>query len=588
MKHKLPFGATVHEYRPEDRAAFLAWVAQPRPYLAVDTETTGLEGGDTVRLVQLGDADTAWVLRADRDAAVIAEVLRTYRHFIAWNAAFDTEKLDALTGVNILDRTNDTAILAGILDPRGDYQGGIGRGLKQWAVHCVGSTASQPEEQRKALWRDNGWTESQGWAQVAIDHPVYVRYAGADPVLTYRVHRHLADQVRDRAPAVRREQQVMRITARTRATGFLLDADYTETLRSHHADALAATMAELAPMGITSLGSSQQIADRLAEEGLEGLIEHTDLGNVSVPKSVLKKAAAAGSDTASLIKAGKLHKRISRDLCETFQSAARFDGRVHPGLRPIGAKTRRMSCSAPNLQSVPKDKDPRTPVRGCFIPEPGHLLVAADFSQMELRYAAHISGDPRLIVDILNAADIMLELAEQIWPGNGLAMRQSAKIALYATLYGAGVRLLADVLGLTYDDARRFRTGLSARYPVLWNKLQQVQASVRATGGVLLPLSGFLPTRADKPHVGFNLVVQGGCRDAFGDRLVALDRAGVTPMLRMLIHDEVVLSAPRNDVVDVIDTLRTDMPITTEDGLHIPVSTKTGRSWGHLHDYPQP
>ena len=269
MKHKLPFGATVHEYRPEDRAAFLAWVAQPRPYLAVDTETTGLEGGDTVRLVQLGDADTAWVLRADRDAAVIAEVLRTYRHFIAWNAAFDTEKLDALTGVNILDRTNDTAILAGILDPRGDYQGGIGRGLKQWAVHCVGSTASQPEEQRKALWRDNGWTESQGWAQVAIDHPVYVRYAGADPVLTYRVHRHLADQVRDRAPAVRREQQVMRITARTRATGFLLDADYTETLRSHHADALAATMAELAPMGITSLGSSQQIADRLEQSGQE-------------------------------------------------------------------------------------------------------------------------------------------------------------------------------------------------------------------------------------------------------------------------------------------------------------------------------
>lgn len=588
MKHTLPFGATVIEYHPEHHQAFLDWLARPRPYLAVDTETTGIEWGDTVRLVQFGDADTAWVLRADRDRAVIAQVLQTYRRFIAWNAAFDTAKLHALTGVGILDRTSDTATLAGILDPRGDYQGGVGRGLKQWAAHVIGQKAGQPEADRKALWRKHDWKESAGWTEVPVDHPVYLRYAGADPILTYRVHQALASRVRDRANVVRREQQVMRTVASVQATGFLLSAGYTEALRRVNAEELAATMALLAPLGVTSLGSTKQIAGRLADEGLEDLIEYTLLHNPSVPKAVLKRAQRAGSNVGAMVLHAKKAKRISRDLCEAYLAAAACDGRVHPGLRPIGAKTRRMSCSSPNLQSVPKEKDTDTPVRGCFIPEPGHLLLSADFDQMELRYAAHISGDPRLLADIQANRDIFQQLAEQTWPGQGHRMRDVVKIAVYATLYGAGLSLVTGMLGLTRHEAELFRNGLAARYPVLWTTMRQVQETVAVTGGVILPRSGWLPTRADKPHVAFNLLVQGGCRDTFGERLLALDQAGLTPMLRMLIHDEVVLSVPREDVDNVTHTLCARMPITTEDGLHIPVSIKAGTSWGHLCEHPDP
>lgn len=112
---------------------------------------------------------------------------------------------------------------------------------------------------------------------------------------------------------------------------------------------------------------------------------------------------------------------------------------------------------------------------------------------MELRYAAHISGDPRLLADIQANRDIFQQLAEQTWPGQGHRMRDVVKIAVYATLYGAGLSLVTGMLGLTRHEAELFRNGLAARYPVLWTTMRQVQETVAVTGGVILPVPAGYP-----------------------------------------------------------------------------------------------
>ena len=570
MRYTIPLGGTVLDYEP---TGFAQWLARPRRYLSVDVETTGLGWGDTVRVVQVGDSDTAWVLPPDGD--LLRPVLQG-RMFVAWNAAFDAEHLRRLTGVDILPYTSDTAVLAGVLDPRATYQGGVGRGLKEWAAARLGEQAGLPERDLYAMFKRRGWTRADGWRLIDTDHPVYVRYAGADVVYTHRLHQILTNDIRARAAVVRREQQVAQIVARLRARGFLLDAEYTEQRRLHYAAELTDTMLTLSKLGVTKVGSSKQIAQRLEEEGLEDFIEYTELHNVSVPKSVLKKARVSGSTAAPLVLRAKRAKRLGRDYLEAYQAAAAVDGRVHPNIHPIGAKTRRMSSSRPNLQNVPKDMG----IRRCFIPDPGEVLLDADYRQMELRYAAGISGDQALTEDLAEG-DPFPALAEQVWPGQGQAKRGTAKVMSYMTIYGGGAKALSEVTGQSPSEARALQRAFWRKYRVLNWYSDNARRGLKARGGVELPRSGWLPSRPDKAYVALNLLIQGGCRDAFGERLVAMDAAGLTPFLRHLVHDEAIWSVPEDLVEDVVAVIRSTMPIT-DLSVPIPVDIKIGRSWEEM------
>lgn len=584
IEYPMPFGGTVVAYRPEDRERFLGWALAPRPRTALDTETAGLGLGDPVRLVQFGDERVAWVLQAERDRPVIAEAVPKVQHPVLWNAAFDVERLSRMLGIDfamLLARCSDTQVLAGVLDPRAAWQGGIGHSLEEWAEHLIGPEAVEPTVALDALFREKGWgsrksRKGAGWATVPLGHPAYIRYAGADALLTARVHALLAGGLRDRSGWARKEQQVARITAQAQHTGLLLDLDHTERLRVHYADMLTEAQQRLKGFGIEKVGSTKQIADRLRAEGLEDFIGVTEVGNASVPKDVLKKVQQHGSEAAGLVLVAKKAKRFSRDFAEVYQAAAAFDGRVHPGLRSIGTKTRRMTCSRPNIQQVPKEKTGPLLVRDCFAAAPGNVLLRADFANMEFRYAAQITGDPRMLADCApGAPDPFLLIAEQVWPGRAAEYRQQAKIVTYAVMYGAGASTLAAITGLREREAAALKTAVFRRWRVLKAKFYDAMEGVRARGGATLPRSGWLPSRKDRPHVGLNLLVQGGCRDGFGESLLALDGAGMTPHLRMLIHDEAVWEVPAEHAVEAARIVQRLMPF---DG--IPVDWSTHRSWG--------
>src|SRR5262249_17967140 len=150
---------------------------------------------------------------------------------VAWNAAYDAEILTRVTGWpfnTVIARMIDTGALAGLHDPRAKYQGGVGRGLKEWAEYVQGKGASSVEAQRKALFPK----PKVDWSTVDSWDPVMVRYAGSDPILTYRVHRHLVALTRARAlEAVYREQAVMRAVARMRHRGLAIDVERAEAVR---------------------------------------------------------------------------------------------------------------------------------------------------------------------------------------------------------------------------------------------------------------------------------------------------------------------------------------------------------------------
>ena len=362
--------AAVHLFdgSAESAAGIEAFLRRPLPYVAIDTETTGVGWGDVVRTVQIGDSEDGWVIPAAFDQ-IIAHVVRSVPKFIAWNMAFDAVHLSRVAHLpfdTVIAKMRDTAVLAGVLDPRAEHQGGVGRGLKPWAVRLCGEGAGVFEDERKRYFRKAGVS----WQNCDWRTPVLVRYAGSDPVLTYRVHRALADQLEDRRGVVQREQRLARIAARMRNRGIAISEERAVAVFTDNRRLFAADSADLKVLGVRKVGSSRQVERALRAEGFgHQLTKKTDTGNVSVDAEVLKACAIAGSEVARRVQTAKLHKKLADDYAYKFLEAGSTDGRVHASIRTIGAKTaphgRRPAATTTGSEEA--DRDPLD-VRPCTWP----------------------------------------------------------------------------------------------------------------------------------------------------------------------------------------------------------------------------
>ena len=199
-------------YFPESRRdvhGFADFLARGDKVLGLDTETTGLNiysRGWACRLVQFGNRDTAWVLRADLFADVIRDALRQPRHFTVHNAAFDLQVIDRAFGVRIEElgpRTFDTRILAHLLDPRQRHEGGAGLSLKELSEVYVDPSAPDTSKDLHAIFRSEyKATKVTGWALIDIDHPTYVVAVGLHPLALRSDEQHLARGARQLGEAV--------------------------------------------------------------------------------------------------------------------------------------------------------------------------------------------------------------------------------------------------------------------------------------------------------------------------------------------------------------------------------------------------
>ena len=266
-------------------------------------------------------------------------------------------------------------------------------------------------------------------------------------------------------------------------------------------------------------------------------------------------------------------------------------GRIHTSFNQIGAATGRLSSSDPNLQNIPVRSARGEAIRRGFVPRPGHRFVVADYSQVELRLLAHLSGDPAFVEAFLAGGDIHRQTAALIF---GVApdavtpeMRARAKTINFATIYGQGPHALARQLNIEYDDARRFIDDYFTRFAGVRAWLDRTVAEARARGWVetILGRRRYVPELRDKnfnirafgERTATNSPLQGSAADLIKVAMIEVSAAlsaRFRARLLLQVHDELLVEAPEAEAESVADLVRTSMEEAAE--LRVPLVATVG------------
>ena len=276
-------------------------------------------------------------------------------------------------------------------------------------------------------------------------------------------------------------------------------------------------------------------------------------------------------------------------------------GRVHTCFNQAIAATGRLSSSDPNLQNIPIRSELGREIRAAFIADPGNVLISADYSQIELRVLAHLSGDEALAEAFRQGVDIHDRTALEVFgPNSGLdryELRRRAKIVNYALLYGKTAFTLARDIGVSQQEAQQFIDAYFAGFPGVRGYIDRTIEESRRTGMVrtmfgrrrAVPdlVSRDQQTRQAAERVTVNMPIQGTAADilkkAMIDVQAALDarNAGSSRPSRMIltVHDELLFESPEADAPEVADLVRGRMEHAVELSVPVTVDIGTGKNW---------
>ncbi len=251
-------------------------------------------------------------------------------------------------------------------------------------------------------------------------------------------------------------------------------------------------------------------------------------------------------------------------------------GRIHTSFNQIGAATGRLSSNDPNLQNIPVRSPRGEAIRRGFVPRAGMRFIVADYSQIELRLLAHLSGDPAFVDAFRAGGDIHRQTAALIFgvePGAVTPeMRARAKTINFATIYGQGPHALARQLGIGYEDARRFIDDYFARFAGVRSFLDRTVAEAKERGFVetILGRRRYIPELRDKnfsvrafgERTATNSPLQGSAADLIKVAMIRVSdalRATFQAKLLLQVHDELVVEAPDRETEPVAALVRESM-----------------------------
>jgi DNA polymerase-1 len=275
-------------------------------------------------------------------------------------------------------------------------------------------------------------------------------------------------------------------------------------------------------------------------------------------------------------------------------------GRIHTTFHQTVASTGRLSSSDPNLQNIPIRSDLGRRIRAAFVPgDARSVLVSADYSQIELRVLAHLSGDAALRaalqgdVHTTTAARIAGCAPEEVTP----AQRAAAKAVNFGVVYGMGARGLADRLGIPIEEARRFIDEYFASYPDVHRLTRSLVEKAHATGEATTILGRRLALpdlgsanpgrRAAAERVAVNAPIQGSAADLIKMAMVrvhgAIAQAGLRARLVLQVHDELVFDAPESELEELRPIVRDAMCGALPLAVPLVVEIGAGRNWAEAH-----
>jgi DNA polymerase I len=272
-------------------------------------------------------------------------------------------------------------------------------------------------------------------------------------------------------------------------------------------------------------------------------------------------------------------------------------GRVHTVFNQAVAATGRLSSSDPNLQNIPIRTALGREIRRAFVAEPGHVLISADYSQIELRVLAHLSGDETLTAAFARGDDIHDQTALKVFGAeSGLdrhELRRRAKIINYALLYGKTAFTLAKDIGVSQQAAQQFIDAYFSGFPRVRGFIDKTLEDARASGVVRTMFGRKRPVpeltskngqiRAAAERVAVNMPIQGTAADILKRAMIDVDRmlARDAPRARMIltVHDELLFEAPRDDADRVSALVRTAMAEGVALRVPLDVDVGIGENW---------
>ena len=297
-------------------------------------------------------------------------------------------------------------------------------------------------------------------------------------------------------------------------------------------------------------------------------------------------------------KAAKLKSTYGEGLLKVISE----DGRVHTTFKQTMTMTGRLSSAEPNLQNIPVRTEKGRELRKFFKAREGHVLVDADYSQIELRLLAHISGDEALCNAFRQGADIHTATAAQVYgvPMEMVTgeMRKSAKAVNFGIIYGIGEYSLSQDIGVSVKEAKGFIARYFEKYPAIRDYMEWAK-SFAAEHGYVETLYGRrreIPEmkqankmrRAFGERVAMNTPIQGTAADLIKIAMIrvfdALKKAGLEAKLILQIHDELIVEAPEGEAQQVKALLEKEMVEAAEFAVPLVADAKIGKSWYDAKD----
>jgi DNA polymerase I len=434
------------------------------------------------------------------------------------------------------------------------------------------------------------------------------RYAAEDADVTLRLWALFKPRLsRENVTRVyeRVDRPLIPVLAKMEREGIKVDRAELARMSAEFGDGITALEGEIHALAGTTftVGSPKQLGEILFNQmGLKGGKKGKS-GDYSTDVTVLERLAEGGSEIAGKVlewrQLSKLKSTYTDSLQEQINPAT---GRVHTSYSLTGAQTGRLSSNDPNLQNIPIRTEVGRRIREAFVAEPGNVLLSADYSQVELRLAAHMADVPALKEAFEKGEDIhsltALELFGEVNPDT----RNKAKTINFSLLYGISRWGLAGRLGIKADEAQAMIDRYFERFPGINHYISNTLQSARETG-FTQTLFGRKThfTRITSPNqterqgserAAINAPIQGTSADIIKRAMVrmlpALCAAGL-PNVRMLlqVHDELVFELPEGDVAAATPIIRKVMAEAAEPlvKIDVPLGVEigTGKSWGAAH-----
>ncbi|MFL6735244.1 MAG: DNA polymerase I [Sphingomicrobium sp.] len=450
-----------------------------------------------------------------------------------------------------------------------------------------------------------------GAKQITFDKvplPQATEYAAEDADITLRLWLRLkwriafegATQVYQRV-----DKPLIPVIGRMERRGVKVDREYLAKLSGEFATETAALEERIyeAACGPFTIGSPQQLGQVLYERlGLKGGRKGKS-GAYSTDVNELERLAAEGVSCARLVLDWRQLTKLKTTYTDALQAQINPEtGRVHTSFSLAVAQTGRLSSTDPNLQNIPIRTEIGRKIRDAFVAEPGHVLMSADYSQIELRLAAHMADVPQLKEAFHAKTDIHNMTAEELFGSTDRESRNKAKTINFAILYGISSWGLAGRLGVSKEEGQQIIDRYFDRFPGIRNYIAQTLSFARDHGFTRTMFgrkthfpnitSRQMNLRQGSERAAINAPIQGTSADLIKRAMARMDEAleaagleGVRMLLQ--VHDELVFEVPDGREDEAAAVIRRVMARAAEPmlSLDVPLDVEVGwgANWGAAH-----